>query len=225
MSLTVACLFIRGEYPYTVEYVQRLREGVARHLSRPFRFVCLTDRPHEMPAGVEAIAVERIPSCYAFWTRLRMFDASLGWAGRVLALDLDTLIVGSLDPIVDYPAPFVCAGDSLAPSLESPPVCGTKGGKTWRPRVQGSVIAWDAGAVNALWTLWTPAIAAQFYTDQDWIGELYPDVPVLPVSWFPRVSQVQWPLPAEAKVLLVKKPKNVLAADRWPWFNALWRAA
>lgn len=222
--VTVVCLFVKGEYPYTVEYVQRLYEGVSRHLAQPFRFVCLTDRVDEMPAGVEGLHVERLPGCFAFWTKLRMFDASLGWTGRLLALDLDTLIVGPLDPIVDYPATFVAATDSLAPTLDGPPVRGVKGGKMWRPRVQTSVFAWDAGVGDALWAFWRPEIAAQYYTDQDWIGELYPDLPVLPVSWTPRISQARPPWP-EAKVVFVKKPKNHLAAAQWPWFNALWRAA
>lgn len=221
--LTVACLFVAGEYPYTVEYVQRLHEGVRRHLSRPFRFVCLTDRPWEMPAGVESIPLARIPGCYAFWTRLRMFDPSLGWTGRMLALDLDTLIVGALDPIVDYPGPFVAAGDALAPSLAGRPVRGTKGGKTWLPRAQGSVLVWDAGVADDLWTAWSPDVAAEYYTDQDWIAARYPDITVMPVEWFPRISQAEPPWP-DARVVLVKKPKNHVAADRWPWFNALWRA-
>lgn len=223
-ALTVASLFVKGEYPYTVEYVQRLYEGVSRNLTRPFRFVCLTDRTGEMPAAVEAIPVERIAGCYAFWTKLRMFDASLGWSGRILALDLDTLIVGSLDPIVDYPARFVGAGDALAPSLDGPPVVGIKGGKTWLPRVQGSVMVWDAGACDSLWAQWSPAQADHYYTDQDWIGALMPSAAVMPVAWFPRISQAQPPWP-DAKVVLVKKPKNHIAAERWPWFNALWRAA
>jgi hypothetical protein len=36
---------------------------------------------------------------------------------------------------------------------------------------------------------------------------------------------VRPPWPKEAKVVLVKKPKNHEAVERWPWFEAMWGAA
>jgi hypothetical protein len=46
----------------------------------------------------------------------------------------------------------------------------------------------------------------------------------MPLAWFPRVSQIEdGPVPADAKVVLCKKPKNVIAARRWPWVQEAWQ--
>lgn len=231
--LTVVCLFVKGEYPYTPEYVHALYYGVRRHLARPFTFVCLTDQPWLFRPPIETRVVRAIEGVrHTFWTKLRFFDPALGLQGRVLSLDLDTLIVGDLSPIVDYPAAFACAGDLLAPSLEGPPARGVKDGRLWIPRVQGSCWVWDAGVTSDLWTDWHPSLASKYYTDQDWVSDRRPDVPVMPVSWFPRLNFTTTrlgvvhgpPWPDDARVLLVKKEKNHRLAARLPWFAALWRA-
>src|SRR5688572_26028777 len=110
MTLTVTCVYVRGEYPYTVEYVSRLRSMVARWIDRPFRFACLTDQPEAMPADVEPIPVAKLHG-FAPWTKLELFNPVRQWSGRVLYLDLDTLIVAPLAPIVDAPAWFAITDD------------------------------------------------------------------------------------------------------------------
>lgn len=221
--LTVICLFVRGEYPYTVEYVTHLRAGVAKHLDRPFRFVCLTDQPARMPAGVEAIAIQPYRTRHTFWTKLECFNPVHGFRGRMLYLDLDTLVVNDLAPIVDAPGPFTCAADLFGG--QDRPVEGVQDGRLVRAKHQGSVIVYDAEAVKTLFTQWTPDLADRYYGCDDWMSDHYPDAPVLPLAWFPRISQVRPPWPTEAKVVLVKKPKNHLAAQQWPWFASAWRAA
>lgn len=230
--LTVACVWVKGEYPYTAEYVECLYRSVRRNLDRPFRFVCLTDRPALFSHPIQTIPVEALPVRHTFWTKLRLFDPAIGLTGRVLSLDLDTLVVGALDPIVDYPASFAGAADVLAPTL-GPPNRLEKGGRDWLPRLQGSVMVWDAGTVNRLWTLWYPELAGRYYTDQDWIADVLGEMPVMPVEWFPRLNRHlsgsgivhEPPWPAEAKVILVKKEKNHRLAAELPWFDRLWRAA
>ena len=44
--MIVAC--VRTGKRYGVEYVARLKAGVARHLTMPHRFMCLTDRPRDL---------------------------------------------------------------------------------------------------------------------------------------------------------------------------------
>ena len=111
--LTVACVFVRGHGPFTVEYVAKLRAMVAKHLSRPHRFVCLTDRPDWMPDGVESIAVPPVPAkVFAWWAKVNLFNPYDDLGTRTLYLDLDTVIVDALDPIVDFPAPFALIPDA-----------------------------------------------------------------------------------------------------------------
>lgn len=219
--LTVACVFVLGEYPYTPDYVIRLRAMVARWIDRPVRFVCLTDRPWLLDASIDTIAIEKLPG-FAPWSKLELFNPVRQWLGRILYLDLDSLIVAPLAPIVDVPAAFAITAD--------PPRVGQKPrdsfGRAIVRRFNSSVMVWDGGTQTDLFTAWTPSVAERLSGDQDWIGERLPEAHTLPRAWFPRVSELHGePPPDRAKVVLVKVPKNHLAAERWPWFAPFWGAA
>lgn len=217
MSLTVACCWVKANVPYGVEYVANLRAMVARHLARPHRFVCLTDRPHELPAGVEPIAIHHDRQLFGWWAKVKLFTPGQ-FTGRVLYLDLDTVVVSSLDPIVDFASHFALV-----------PPAGTFAGKQRRQvvrRFNSSVMIWTAGLNELLATAWTPIVADRLWGDQDWIGEQMPDAHVMPEWWFPRLSDLNGQPPSEhAKVVLSKVPKNHIAADLYPWLADAWRAA
>lgn len=92
--MIVAC--VRTGVKYPVEYVDRLRAGVARHLKEPHRFVCLTDRPDEL-SGIETQRVSwDLPG---WWMKMALFAP--GWASdqKVIYLDLDMAVVGDLSPL------------------------------------------------------------------------------------------------------------------------------
>lgn len=92
-------------------YVNRLRAMVARHLSRPHRFVCFTDDARGIDKQVECqpmpvihVPVERQVSP---WKKVAAFTPGLGaLEGKTLFLDLDVLVVGSIDPLFDYSDKF-----------------------------------------------------------------------------------------------------------------------
>ncbi len=153
-----------------------------------------------------------------WWSKIHLFSPVSALAGRVLYLDLDTLVVGPLGPILDFPAPFALIPDAGSFKPQD--------GKKVVKRFNSSVMVWDAGCNRALFDAWTPAVAARLWGDQDWIGQQMPDAAKMPLEWFPRLSQVTGPPFAEAaKVILAKKPKNHIAAERLPWFRPLWGAA
>jgi hypothetical protein len=91
---------------YTPDDVRRLQRNVARHLTVPHQFACITDRPHMFDADkdIRAIPIDwatHVPgTCFV---RLMTFHPEgrdmIG--ERVLQLDLDTLIVGDLAPLVE----------------------------------------------------------------------------------------------------------------------------
>jgi hypothetical protein len=223
VSVTVACVFVRGEYPYTVEYVTRLRAMVERWIDRPFRFACLTDQPEQLPPSVEPIVIEKLPG-FAYWSKLELFNPARQWKGRVLYLDLDSLIVSYLDRIVDMKAAFALIDD------------GPNVGRKQRPRdafgrlivrrFNSSCMVWDGGTQTHLYTDWTPADGERLSGDQDYLGEKAQDATAMPAAWFPRISQVgPPPWPWLVKVILAKKPKNHEALRQYPWVAPLWGAA
>lgn len=102
--ITVACVLRSGGL-YDAEWVAKLQRGVARHLTLPHRFVCLTDMVPEVEAiGIEAIAIPE--SWPGWWSKLCLWHPDVGLTGRTLYFDLDTVVVGSLDAIAAYPHRF-----------------------------------------------------------------------------------------------------------------------
>lgn len=213
--ITVASVWVRGQVPYGLEYVTRLRNMVDRHLTRAHAFVCLTDRPWLLPADIRGIPIAT-PALKGWWGKVELFNRRHGFAGRMLYLDLDSLIVDSLESIVKFPAPFALVPDA-----------GSFQGKdclTVVKRFNSSVMVWDAGVNSRLYDDWTPAVGKRLHGDQDWIGEQMPEADMMPLDWFPRMSQLSGRPPvAPARVVLVKKPKNHEASDQFPWFSAMWQ--
>jgi hypothetical protein len=214
MTLTVACVWVNGHVPFTVEYVTKLHAMCQRWIQRDFRFVCLTDRPAHIPAGIHPIVIASPGKLKGWWSKVELWNPNHGLTGRVLYLDLDTLIVNTLDEIIDYPAPFALA-----------PHAGTFNGKDGLQvvkRFNSSVMSWDAGTQDHVWKNWTPKVAHRLWGDQDHIGEQAPFAVAMPVEWFPRLSEVNGGWPDEAKVVLCKKPKNVDAAKTIAGFAEAW---
>jgi 2-polyprenyl-3-methyl-5-hydroxy-6-metoxy-1,4-benzoquinol methylase len=84
--LTVVCVLKSGGC-YTGQYVEAMRNMVARNLTVPHRFMCLTDMG-ALP-GSEKLQ-HGMPG---WWSKLELFRVK----GPVLYFDLDTVIVGNLD--------------------------------------------------------------------------------------------------------------------------------
>ena len=93
---------------YSAEYVNRLYRGVKAHLSRPFRFVCVTDDPRGLVDGVETAPIPPKPEGMVFqgwydkwpniYIKLCLFERGLAnLEGPTLFLDIDQVIVGDLD--------------------------------------------------------------------------------------------------------------------------------
>lgn len=218
--LTVTSLFVKGEYPYTPEYVVRLKAMVERWIDRPHRFCCLTDQPW-LFADIETIPIQKLPNCFAYWTKLELFNPKREWSGRVLYLDLDVLIVAPLAPIIDYPAEFALTDD--------PPRVGHKirdsFGRQIVRKFNSSVMVFDGGTQTHLYERWVPEFAQRLSGDQDWYGLNASRAVGIDRAWFPRLSEVTGPPFGRAKVILAKVPKNAIAADKFDWFAPLWGAA
>jgi hypothetical protein len=148
----VLCMRWGSLYPSV--YVNVLHSAVRRRLSGPFRFVCLTNEPEGLNEGIEAYPIPDLgydPEHWRHgaWPKLSVFVEDLyGLRGRALFIDLDSLIVGALDPF------FEVAGDLVA----------IAGGPRWRrgssnpnPNLASGVFAFDLGS--------QPQIAERFRQD------------------------------------------------------------
>lgn len=104
----VACVLKSGGV-YTAEWVAKLQRGVARHLSTPHRFVCFSD------VDVPCERIRLAHDWHGWWPKIEMFRQPFDDA--VLYLDLDTVVVGSLDAIAAYPHEFTMAHEYWRPHL------------------------------------------------------------------------------------------------------------
>lgn len=87
---TVACVLKSGG-DYVPAHVHALRDGVRRNLTSPHQFVCLSD----VPVGCDRLRLLR--GWPGWWSKMELFDGRI--TGPTVYIDLDTIIVGSLDEI------------------------------------------------------------------------------------------------------------------------------
>lgn len=86
--MLVACVLRSGGH-YDVEYVERLRDGVAKHLPIDHRFVCISD------VNVPCERIVLRSTWPGWWAKIELF-----WRSQpVLYFDLDTIICGDLSDI------------------------------------------------------------------------------------------------------------------------------
>ncbi len=115
-AATVNIICMKWGTLYGPEYVNHLRAGVARHLSRPHRFVCFTDDTHGLDAEVEAQPLPTLDvprgNLDLRWRKVAVFNAALGGlTGPTLFLDLDLVIVDSIDIFFEPPGAFLVIRD------------------------------------------------------------------------------------------------------------------
>jgi hypothetical protein len=139
---------------YPASYVNVLHSAVCRHLSSPFRFVCLTTDPEGLDPGIETFAIPDLGYSpqhwrHGAWPKLSVFVPDLyGLRGRVLFIDLDSVIVDQLDPF------FEVMGDLVS----------IAGGPDWKrgsdnptPSLASGVFSFELGS--------QPQIAERFQAD------------------------------------------------------------
>jgi lipopolysaccharide biosynthesis glycosyltransferase len=116
--LTVVTWLWRGaSRNFKPKHADTLQRMVARNLTIPHRFVCITDEDGfqcetlKTPAGAAKWAKVPTPEGHGFpacYRRLWLFSEEAKNLGdRFLLLDLDCVVVGSLDAICSRPEPFV----------------------------------------------------------------------------------------------------------------------
>lgn len=142
MSRVVLCMKWGTLYP--AAYVNVLYRAVQAHLAQPFRFVCLTDEPQGLAQGIEAlpipaIGLDRWHYFNGAWPKISVFLADLhGLTGRCLFVDLDTVILDSIDPFFEMPGPLVAIDSAPWKNPNQP------------PRTMSSIFAFELGSLGYL---------------------------------------------------------------------------
>lgn len=103
---------------YGPEYVNRLYAMVARNLSLPFRFVCLTDDATGLNENIQTFAIPSLGldlnGPERGWNKLVTFQERLyDLSGRALFLDLDLIITASINDFFELPGSVIIIKDWL----------------------------------------------------------------------------------------------------------------
>jgi hypothetical protein len=152
-------------YTFKDEYVRILKAMVKRNLTVPHRFVCVTD--HEIE-GVDTFPLDFTKHVEGtVFLRLMQHNPEFGeklGATRILSLDLDMVVVGSLDGLVSRPEDFVIWRN---PNFPAPK----------RAYFQSSVQLFTPGSRPELWADFDPSTTPLWVNwrfggrEQAWISE------------------------------------------------------
>jgi len=155
--MIVACVKVKPNYG--PEYVNRLAAMVLRHTTLPYRFLCLTDNPKGVQCDCAPIGTD----APGWWAKLILFKPHPALAGqRVLFLDLDTVIVGNMDPLLAYQGDFAILRDFYRPTGYGSGIMGLAPGAA--PQVWSNFIRKANGS----------GVMAEHYGDQWWIETQVP---------------------------------------------------
>lgn len=212
---------------YGPEYVNVLHSMLRRHTRRPFRFVCLTDDPTGLEAGVETLPLPEmdVPARKAHqpWRKVGLLAPTLGdLQGTALFLDLDVVVVGDVGPLFDLPGAFCII-------------------ENWTQKGQGvgnsSVFRFEVGAhadIYAEFLARADAVVTEFSNEQTFISRRVGALTYWPDAWvrsfkrhclrpFPLNWALPPRLPAEARIIAFHgnpKPPDA-AAGHWPGGNLI----
>lgn len=98
--INVACVLWGSAY--SAHTVLNLYNQVKQNLSVPFRFCIFTESSRAVSSNFTKIDLPVLPECAGWWYKIAIFNPDT-LVGPTLYLDLDIVITGSLDWIVNLP--------------------------------------------------------------------------------------------------------------------------
>jgi hypothetical protein len=105
-AAAVDCACVIHSDGYSWDYVDRLYSMVSRNLSQPVRFHVYTEADRAVPDHMIKHELVEWPGIagprQSWWYKMQLFDSNQ-FAGQLLYFDLDVVITGSLDWILDLP--------------------------------------------------------------------------------------------------------------------------
>ena len=166
---------------YDAEYVNVLRKMTQRNLTTPHEFVCFTEDPRGIDAGITIIPLPTIP-LKGWWFKPLLFNPTLQIQGTMLFIDLDVVIFKNIDKLFDYkPGEFLMCRDfnrCFQPE--------------WK-KMNSSVVRWNTGQHPQLYNNFISDphnISKRFHGDQDWLYDqvknhysFWPDAWIQSYKW------------------------------------------
>lgn len=214
-KVTIACVLKSGG-DFTVDYVLRLKNMIARNTTVPYKFVCLTDIEID-PKICKSIKLKH--NYDRWWSKIELFRPDITSAGRIVYIDLDTVITGNIDNFLTATSDFI----ALRP---------------WNKRNQqaglcasGLMAFKNNGAFSFVYDQFSPENINQYSRgDQEYITKALDRNKQSPIFWQDIVPGIysykrhcrEQRLPKDARIVCFHgRPRPHTVND--PWVMANWR--
>jgi len=197
---------------YPSHYVDRLRRGIERHFSSPFQFKLIQPAAALLFKG----CLVRLQMFSPEWQR----QQGIREGDTILNLDLDLIVTGQLEPVLNRAEDFVIL----------------QGANAANPcPFNGSVMMLRAGAHRDVWDDFSLDKVSQipkyeFPDDQGWIWHKLPKAAgwnVGPRSGIYAFRKPQWPhddqLPSDARMVAFPGARDPRMFFHLPWIQQHWR--
>ena len=205
--VTICCVKVGTRYG--PEYVNKLARMVQANMECDYRFVCSTDDP----SGItENVAFVPAAPYSGWWAKMGLFrNPAFGEIdGRILYLDLDVTVVGPLQDLIEYPAPFAMHPDFMQANVKA-----------------SAVMVLHSGIAVGAWEKFSrdPERWMEKYRrggDQQYLTSEYGTAGLLPAEWVVSYKrQARNHVPKNARVVCfhgTPKPHECTG-----WVPSIWR--
>jgi hypothetical protein len=198
-KVTVLC--VRYGTKYGRDYVERLRNMVARHMSIPYEFVCLTDDDQSIE-GVRSIVQPPAGYKKLWWQKVHMFDPSLPINGQIIFFDLDVVIHDNINKLVSFSRNNFIGIHDFNRAFHT----------TWM-NLNSSVLAWTHGTQSHIWEQFkaNPQDAQRLHGDQDWIWKTSKHI----IKFWPKewVQSYKWEIRKREELTMSSGKRQFKQAD------------
>ena len=197
-EMNIICLYWVGDFrerDYTVNDVLRLRQSVDKHITRPYKFYCLTN---DLTSEIPAIRIPLKHTWPGWWAKMELHRPDLP-KGRTLYLDLDSHVISNLDPILDYPGNLVMFDTKASKRKQE-----NNTSLTLIYKYQAATMLFDPGAMKQIYKRFKKRpefYMNKFRSDQDIMGEWISNQPVFPGEWMKKLVGCKG---------MTSPPKNVI---------------
>lgn len=204
---------------FSPEYPERLRSSVLRHAPhlRSSRWLLLSDRD-DAPLGWEVWDTRHL-GLPGWWGKMALFDPRVRQGDRMVYMDLDTVVLGSIQPLLDVQQRFAICENFHR-----------RAGRTMRCSYGSAVMVFGEQLSGKIWDrFWEDRTSlmrrAGGYGDQLVIELLAPRVPllqnILPPGFFVHKTKLTSTPPTGATLAIFAgdhKPHN----SPLPWVAREW---
>jgi len=185
MADILDCVCVIHGDRYDWRYVENLYAMLSRHIAAGVRLHVFTESQRSVPGHMIKHTLEEWPEISngrrAWWYKMQMFDPRLA-LGQVLYLDLDVVICGSLDWVLELDTTYFWAIHDWR--------------RLWKPQWSGinsSMMYWDSSRWPQPWTrfrdLGLGEAIKRFHGDQDLLNATLPGNDV---QYFPDHAVRSW---------------------------------